>query len=168
MATSSDSPPATSPSRSTEREEFADLRGLFARYQAEGERAIVLRARANMDEAVEGLKEGLVFHFSPHLVRGRPFVFQFDLIIFPIGGGERNFYLVYDGEDTIEAHDGDAEHFTIALRAPLGRIVYIICGTQRDSAVYRSRILTWWERGEIIGEGDLMLLQDMQGSFATS
>lgn len=120
-----------------------------------------------MNEAIEGLKEGLVSYFTPRLVRGRPFTFQFDLVIFPIGVGERNFYLVYDGEDTIEAFDGDAERFTIAIRAPLGKMVYIISGTQRDSAVYRSRILSWWNNGEIIGDGDLMLLQDMQGSFAT-
>lgn len=151
---------------------FADLRGLFNWYERDGEEALAAAARADVFAALEGLKQGLVENFTPREVGTVPFVFLFRVVIFPAGGGELLFYLTHDGSGTVTAtsglppQDGEANPWTTALRAPIGKMIYIIAGSgARDSWVYRSRILTWWSGGEIQADGDLMLLQQMQGSF---
>lgn len=147
--------------------EFSSLRELYEITQVRGEAAVALAARENISGVIEGLKRGLVENFDARKGSVRQaFTFQFEVVVFPNGEGTLDFWLDYDaGTDLIKAFDGKIEDPSIRLRGEIGKIIYVVSGTQRDSAVYRSRVLNWWRTGGLIGDGDVMLLQKMQGSF---
>lgn len=148
--------------------EFSGLRELYEIIQARGISETETAARQNLAEVIEGLKAGLVQNFNSQKQKiNRSFVFQFEVVIFPIGGGSIDFWLEYDHAlGRVTAHEGHfGENPSIRLRADLGKMMYIISGTQRDSAVYRSRVLAWWKTQKIFGDGNFQLLQLMQGSF---
>ena len=143
--------------------EFADFRELFRLHQEGGVEGLNQEALVDLDATISGLMQGLVANFHPNLVGTSAFAFQFNVDL-PTGD-PRSFFLSQSDSGEVTATEGQHARPTLTLNAPLEKMIYIICGTSRDSTTYRARIFAWFHSGQISGDGDLMMLQAMQGSF---
>lgn len=77
----------------------------------------------------------------------------------------QGFCVHYIPRHVANAHVECPERDDCVLRGPLAKILYVISGSMFDGWRYRANILTWWKRGVIVADGELMLLQRTQGYF---
>jgi len=144
--------------------EFSTLLDLQEAIERDGLGATTDTARLNAHETLGCLSQALEEGLNPELAKSwGAFAVVFETVILGDSGASV-FTLLWQDEQSLVLDYGIPEP-RATLRAPLKEMLYICAGTQRDTSVYRARILKWQGAGTIQATGDQVLVQALQGMF---
>lgn len=146
--------------------EFSSLVELWQAIEVDGLEATTERAKDDTPQTIECLRMALVEGMNPEAAkRWGAFSVLFETLVLG-DSGYLPFTLYHDVDGGISSSSIAEANHRVRLRAPLREMLYICAGTQRDSTVYRARILQWQGHGQIQATGDQMLVQALQGMFS--
>ena len=143
---------------------YENLSQLWADIYRRGESVVASGLVGQEDEAQTLLASGLVSTFRVASAGSEPMSLGFDVTL--RNGEKRRLLLEYRGDGeapTVVPWTDQSPRSWLATDSD--RILYIIAGTQNDTARYRAKILAWWKQGHIVAGGCLMTLQRWQGMF---
>lgn len=143
---------------------FSGLAELQGRIEDEGLDATTELAKENIPETLGCLMCALEGDLNSESARRwGAFAVIFETLVIGTSGCS-SFTLMHAEGETV-ALDYVVPEPRAKLHAPLREMLYICAGTQRDSSIYRGRILQWQGLGVIHATGDQMLVQALQGMF---
>lgn len=132
-----------------------NLYELFQDIRLRGEEAVAADAAGELVQVVQTLKDGLVSECQTT----EDFSLKFVITTHDIA------WCIHHVGDSTEYRDECSEKHRCTLTGPMAQIMYIISGTQVDDTQYRAKIMVWWQQKTITVDGNLMLMQRIQGYF---